>query len=461
MTFSSPALADLDGDGADDIVFGSGIQRVAPVRGKFVIKREPATPGYVFAVSGKTGVVMWKAANAGDAFTTARFEDVNRDGFPDVIMGGREGSLSAFNGRSGALLWRVAPDSVAHTNVPYNFFSPAIVPDADGDGVRDLVVVYGGDDTKVPDAPRDPSYITVVSGANGKVLAVQPAPDGAESYSSVVAYERPDHRTWVVFGTGGESMPGAAYRAPLTTLLDKTLKAHAEQLVRPGSKGVIAPATIVELTGDGEPDLVFSTFDGRLIVVDGASGKTLWEKDVPGEETYHPAAVARIARDGRLGLLVSRGVGTFPRYVATEHRLYDATDGRLLYEYRDLFYPAGAPLAVDLTGDGIDEPIFFSFRYPMAQGGRIHILHGPSKRLITHDLTDNFATTPVIADPRHTGKLELIGLSWNIDQAAENTDWRALRWQLLRLDLSAPALPFRSWAGYMGTMANGIYTAPH
>jgi outer membrane protein assembly factor BamB len=363
MTFSSPALADLDRDGVDDIVFGTGIQRVVPVRGKFVIKREPAIPGYVIAVSGRTNQLLWRAANAGDGFTTARFEDLNGDQVPDVIMGGREGSFSAFNGNSGALLWRVAPDSVGRTNVPYNFFSPAIVPDANGDGVRDFVVVYGGDDTKVPDAPRDPSYLALVSGANGKVLAVQPTPDGAESYSSVVVYDRRDGKPWLVFGTGGESMPGAAYRAPLASLLDKTLTARAERIVAPGSKGVIAPATIVELTGDQEPDIVISTFDGRLIVVDGASGKMLWEKAVQGEETYHPAAVVRIARAGTPGLLVSRGVGTFPRYAATTHRLYRARDGQLLYEYRDLFYPAGAPLAVDLTGDGIDEPIFFSFRY--------------------------------------------------------------------------------------------------
>jgi hypothetical protein len=290
------------------------------------------------------------------------------------------------------------------------------------------------------------------------VLVVQPTPDGAESYSSVVVYDRPDGKPWLVFGTGGESMPGSAYRAPLEALLEKRLAARAERIVTPGSKGVIAPATIVELTGDREPEIAISTFDGRLIVVDGAAGKMLWEKAVPGEETYHTAAVVRIARDGTLGLLVSRGVGTFPRYAATTHRLYRASDGALLYEYRDLFYPAGAPLAVDLTGDGIDELIFFSFRYPMAQGGRIHILHGPSNRLITHDVPDNLATTPVIADPRHTGKLELIGLSWNIDQTAEETDWRALRWQLLRLDLSATAPPLRGWAGYMGSAGDGHYS---
>src|SRR5690606_23795042 len=130
------------------------------------------------------------------------------------------------------------------------------------------------------------------------------------------------------------------------------------------------PATLVELTGDAEPDIVISTFDGRLIAVDGATGATLWTHRAEGEESYHPAAVARIARDGRLGLLVSRGIGAFPRYAGSVHRIHDAADGSVVYEYRTPLQPAGAPLAVDLTGDGIEQPIFCSPRYPAHPGDR-------------------------------------------------------------------------------------------
>ncbi|MGH7500486.1 MAG: hypothetical protein ACREL7_01900 [Longimicrobiales bacterium] len=456
MTISSPDLIDLTGDGVLDIVFGTGVDRLTP-EGTF--SAEPAVSGYVTAVSGATNEVLWSVPNPRDAFTTPRFANLDRDSVPDVIMGGREGAFSAFSGVDGALLWRVAPSAIAETPVPYNFTTPALIRDANADGIADLVVTYGGDATRPAQAQRDPGYVAVVSGADGAILAVSATPDGNETYSSPVVYTRPDSAEWFIFGTGGERHGGTAFRAPLATLLSGTFPRRVEQLIAPGTKGVMAPAVLVDLTDDHEPDIVISTFDGRLLAVDGASGGLLWEQTATNEESYHPAAVVRLG-GARTGLFVSRGIGVFPRYAGSVHRLYDAADGRILYEYTDPYYPAGAPLAVDLTGDGIDEPFFFSERYPSAHGARIHILRLPSDSLITHDVATNFWSTPVIADARGAGTLELIGLSWLQKETFGPPGWRDLRWQLLRMDLGVEAPSFRGWAGYMGTNADGIYRRP-
>ena len=460
MTESSPNLADLDGDGVLDIVFGTGVDRTRPIGRRLQFTGVPAVSGEVVAVSGATNRLLWKVPNPRDAFTTPRFAPLNGDRTPDVVMGGREGVLTAYDGRNGAVLWRIVGEDIAETSFPYYFLTPALLGDVNGDGVVDLVDTYGGNDTRMPNEPRDAGFLVVVSGADGKVLKVQPVPDGAETYASPVVYRRRDGTMWVLFGTGGETKSGAEYRAPVTSLLDGTFAARVERLVASGTKGVIAPATVVELNHDGEPDIVISTFDGRLIATDGVSGKTLWQQDVPTEESYHPAAVARLGA-GRLGLFVSRGIGAFPRYVGTVHRLYDAADGRLLYEYRDPNYPGGAPLAVDLTGDGVDEPIFFSIRFPAAQGARIHILHLRSRALITHDMATNLWSTPVVADVRGKGTLELIALSWLQGVRGDGTMARPdFQWNMLRLDLSAKTPPVRTWAGYMGTEADGQYHLP-
>jgi hypothetical protein len=457
MTTSSPGLADLTGDGVPDIVFGTGVDRVQPQPGRMVFTGEPEVSGHVVAVSGATNEILWRVPNPRDAFTTPRFADLNGDAVADVIMGGREGACSAFSGTDGALLWRVTPANVAKTKFPYNFFTPALIRDATGDGVPDLVVVYGGDDTRMPAAPREPAYLAAISGADGAILAVHRTPDGRESYSSVVRYERPDGAEWLIFGTGGETHGGAAYRAPVASLLDGSFAARLERLITAGVKGVIAPATLLELTGDRDLDVVIHTFDGRLIVLDGATGNVLWERREEREEAYHPAAVVRLARDGRLGLFVSRGIGTFPRYVGSVHRLHDVADGRVLYQYRDPFYPAGAPLAVDLTGDGVDEPFFFSVRFPTAEGARIHVLHLGSSTLTTHEVAANFWTTPLIVDARGAGTLEMIGLSWRQAAKPGTPAWQNVEWQLLRMNLSAKQPAVRSWAAYMGTASDGHY----
>lgn len=271
------------------------------------------------------------------------------------------GAFSAFSGKDGALLWRVKPESITKTPFPYNFYTPAVINDANGDGVVDLIVVHGGDDTKMPGQPRDSGYVAVISGADGAVLKVLASPDHNELYAAPIVYQRPAGAQWLILGTGAK-------------------------------KGVIAPPTLVELTGDAEPDIVVNTFDGRLVVVDGATGKTIWQRVDANEEAYHQPAVVRLAPDGQLGLFVSRGIGAFPKYVGTTHRLLDARTGALLHEYRDPNYPAGAPLAVDLNGDGFDEPFFFTTRFPTAQGARIHILDRAAGKLITHDVATNYWT---------------------------------------------------------------------
>ena len=462
LTTSSPTLADLDGDGVDDIVYGTGTDRVRPsAGGGFEFAPEPAVSGYVIAVSGRTNAILWRVPNPRDAFTTPRFARLNGDTVPDVLMGGREGSFSAFSGRDGALIWRVSPDSVARTEVPYNFSRPAMIRDANADGVADIVVIYGGNDLKPPNSPRDPSHLVVISGADGTIMTAHLSPDRAEMYTAPVVYERPGGGEWVVFGTGGETHGGAAWRAPVASLLDGTFPRRVERLITPGAtKGVIAPATVLELTGDADPDIIINTFDGRLVAVNGATGKPLWEQRHPEEESYHPPATVRLDR-GKLGLFVSRGQGAFPRYVASVHRLFEAATGAMLYEHRDSFYPGGAPLAVDLTGDGLDEPLFFSQRFPAAQGARIYILDAGSRRLITRDVPTILGSTPVVADPRRTGTLELIALSWTVETHPDApSDWRDQRSHLLRLDLAAKTPAFRTWAAYMGTDTDGRYHPP-
>jgi outer membrane protein assembly factor BamB len=459
-TFSSPALADLDRDGVEDIVFGSGGDRTMPAEGRYYFAKEPDPAGYVTAVSGATGKQLWKAGHTGDAHTVPVFADLNRDSVPDVFMGGREAAFAAFSGVDGKVLWRMQRAALPVTPEPYNFFTPVLIGDRNGDAVPDVAVVYGGDDTRLPGTPRDPAFVLVVSGADGAVLATHRTPDGKESYQGLVTCRRPDGKDWLYYATGGETDGGTAYRVPVDALMDGTFTARSERLVAPGeAKGVMAPPTLVELTGDNDPDILVSTFDGRLIALSGATGKTLWEHQTSGEESYHQPAVVRIERNGRLGLLLSRGIGIFPQYKGSVHRLFDARTGEVMYEYRDEFSPGGAPLAADLTG-GIDELIFFSVRYPRAQAARIYILHAPSKTLIAHDVPVNLTTTPVIADPRHTGKLELIGVAWLITPGEGTPDWHRLRTQLVRLDLNVPTPKYLTWSQYMGTGRDGRYRPP-
>lgn len=429
MTVSSPRVVDLNGDGKLEIIFGTGMARVVPRNGTFIFADEPDPPGYVLAVDGPTNRVLWQVPHPGDAFTTAQVADLNGDRVLDVVMGGREAAFRAYSGSDGKQLWQVDGSAVAKTPQPYSFFTPAFVRDVNGDGVQELVVGYGGDDLKLSSQPRSAGYIALISGKDGKVLASHRTPDGSETYCAVIAYDRRDGQQWVIFGTGGETFGGSAYRVPVSAFIDGSFAQRTEPLLPLGRKGVMAPAILLDINGDGEQDIVISTFDGRLAAINGATGKAIWQEERADEESYHPPAVMRVAPDRRPGLFISRGLGTFPRYRGSVHRLHDAANGRVLYEYQNTLFPGGAPIVVDLDGDGIDEPFFFSVRYPNGVGARIHLVQTASSSLITHDLPTNYWTTPAIADARGRDTLELIGLSW-----LQNAD-SGLTWQLSRLNL--------------------------
>jgi hypothetical protein len=108
----------------------------------------------------------------------------------------------------------------------------------------------------------------------------------------------------------------------------------------------------------------------------------------------------------------------------------------------------------------VDEPIFFSVRFPSGQGARVYVLDVPAKRLIAHDLALNLWSTPVVADVRGKGTLELAGPAWRILEGPGSDTlpaWRNLRWTLLRLDLSAKAPAAPTWGAYMGTATDARY----
>ena len=83
----------------------------------------------------------------------------------------------------------------------------------------------------------------------------------------------------------------------------------------------------------------------------------------------------------------------------------------------------------------------------------------PSRVLVLRvdRIGDVVMSLPAIADLRGTGRLELVALSWLTGTKGGTMEHPDLTWQLLRLDLSAKTPPSRTWAGYMGTNADGQY----
>jgi hypothetical protein len=141
---SSPALADMNGDGFTDIVIASSNGRV-----------------YVFDRTGAQ-VPPWTAASRfsplpGDATRAgAVVADINGDGWNDVVVGDEDGSLAALSGATGAMLPGF-PIAIAAEAA-----GTAALCDCDGDGLSEIVLVdFGGTvhvwDYDFPFSPTGPA----------------------------------------------------------------------------------------------------------------------------------------------------------------------------------------------------------------------------------------------------------------------------------------------------------------
>ena len=171
----------------------------------------------VVAMDGRNGTKFWQKQVNFPAFGVRCELDVNSDGVKDCLVTGRGAGFAAIDGRDGSLLWDVDPSI---TFPPYNFYFPLIVEDLDNDGVDDIINMHSGDVSYKPDEHnRSPGYFVVVSGKTGQSL-VPPmlTPDGHESYMSPVLFKLNGKDDLVLFGSGGETVPGSLWAVSLTSI---------------------------------------------------------------------------------------------------------------------------------------------------------------------------------------------------------------------------------------------------
>ena len=162
MAMSSPRVADLTGDGVKDVVMGGGADEWE------------RSDSAVLALDGQTGKLLWHTSGRNQVFGSATFLDINRDGTPDVIIGGRSAELQAINGRNGQKLWEFfrTNDHMGHKRAGwFNFTNAQLIPDQDHDGLDDLLIGNGGDAT-IGDvlSLRPIGRLMVLSSRSGKIL---------------------------------------------------------------------------------------------------------------------------------------------------------------------------------------------------------------------------------------------------------------------------------------------------
>lgn len=112
---TTPALADLNGDGTADCV------------GATIL-------GEAFAVDGKTGRLFWRM-RGGSKHSGVALVDCSDDSVPDCVMGDKEGGIVVLCGITGKRIWSHKTEGIVGNSTP-------AIADLTGDGLPECICAY-------------------------------------------------------------------------------------------------------------------------------------------------------------------------------------------------------------------------------------------------------------------------------------------------------------------------------
>ena len=180
-------------------------------------------------------------------------------------------------------------------------------------------------------------------------------PDRRESYYPPQLLTGADGARVVLYGTGGNMNSGALYAIALLDLYRKNL--NSTRLVyRDHAKGILSPALLVDVTGDGLEDIVIATINSNVMAFDGATFRCLWNRTLAGYDSITALAAAQWDEDAAPDVMVKFNYGSvFPVYQYQQSLVLSGANGSTLASLApDTLATLSSPLALSLTGAGND-----------------------------------------------------------------------------------------------------------
>lgn len=129
--WSTPLLEDIDGDGDREVVLATGVpQELSQL---FPSAKTGGQSLYAFEVGADGLSLKWHVPMGGPTLASPVAEDLDGDGYKEVVVGERSGGLWAVNGTSGTAL---SEDLVG----PLAALSSPVAADVDGDGTTEVAI---------------------------------------------------------------------------------------------------------------------------------------------------------------------------------------------------------------------------------------------------------------------------------------------------------------------------------
>ena len=355
----SAAVADIDGDGKLEIVFGT-----------YFNDRQ------LYAVSGIDGTVKWKfLSDRGPLDASVAIADVDNDGQPEVLTAdSSSGNLFCLNGR-GTEKWRL--------KLPNSTDSPPSIADIDGDGNLDIAAgsMWQGDGK---------GHISVFQASNQERLWQQKVPGCVQSAACLVDVNNDDSLDVIVTSWRGDRGVHAFSGS------DGKVLWRFETAGNEKSMGMYHGPSVSGLGKDRR--ILVSTCNGDVYALDNA-GNQVWHRHLQNEYLFAPTTIADVDGDDQDEVIVG---GRSSLYV------FRVADGKPLWTFPVRSFIGRGAAVADVTGNGNPDVIF-------CEGTRLHVLDGAGKAILSFDAGNQekpdaavrISSAPVIADFDGDGALDV------------------------------------------------------
>jgi outer membrane protein assembly factor BamB len=376
-SYGSGAAGDIDGDGKPEVVFGTYFN-----------------DEHVYALNGEDGSLLWKfKSEGGPVDTSVLIYDVNGDRKPEIIFGDSAyGTLFCLDGK-GEVVWKYKGQSGTD--------SPAAAADLNGDGT--VEVVYG----TMKSAADKTGYVNVLEGQTGKLIWAAKVPGHVQCEPGLVD----------VNGDGTLDVLATNWYGD-GRLRALNGKDGSELWQFETGDSVYHGVSFFDFDKDKKPEIVVADRKGTVWMLEGESGKKVWETKLEKEMegmVFGPTSLVDADRDGTPEIVVC----------GTCLHLLDAKGKekwRNEYGYRSI---ARGVAVADVDGDGVDDLAF-------GEGTKLRVVRSDTgKEIWSQELRggkDEFEqidNAPLLLDLNGDGRLDVFvvggrGLSGGDAKQADN-----------------------------------------
>jgi outer membrane protein assembly factor BamB len=309
------------------------------------------------------GDIIWSFQGIANVISATSLNDVNNDGFPDVIAesfdaGVTGNNLSCISGSgqgTGQVIWSAQP--MGHSNAGgYGNQCLAAVSDLNSNGSEDIIFGTGWDS----------QTIFGIEGRTGQIICsfntFNYPPSGWVYSVASMGDLNDDGKPEILAGLGSDANQGLCLNG-----------ANGARLWKRASTGtVFSVCRVNDVTGDHAPDAILGTGDGddRIFCLSGAlqdTGRIMWSYHT-GASISSVKGIGDLNNDGYCDIIV----GTYnvgDRVFAISGHV-DSTHTRLIWST-----PVGEPvmgvvISPDLDGDSLDDILVESWgHYTLALSG--------------------------------------------------------------------------------------------